>query len=98
MAQLVSLSGDQTIREAADTLEVLRAAVAKGGDLTLDCGGVTDADLSFIQIVMAASKSLAANGRRLGLTAPAHGPLLAALDAAGIRATGSQLFWFEALA
>jgi anti-anti-sigma regulatory factor len=95
VAVKVTLSGTQTIREAAETVETLRSAVAKNDDVSLDCSGITDADLTFIQMVMAARKSVAAKGKTLSLAAAAQGPLLAALDAAGIKAAGTQQFWFE---
>ena len=90
----VSLTGAQTIREAADTAELLRDAVAKGEDLTLDCTGITEADLSFVQLVIAAQKSLAAKGHSVALSAPAQGALLAVLDKLGIGPAGNQGFWF----
>jgi len=92
----VTLAGSQTIREAADTAEILRAAVVQGDDLCIDCGGVDEADITFVQLVMAARKSLEAKGKTLTLAAKAEGAVLAALDAAGIKPSGSHQFWFEA--
>jgi len=98
VAITIALSGTQTIREAAETVETLRAAISQNDDISLDCSGVTEADLTFIQMVMAARKSAEAKGKTLSLKAAAQGPLLAALDAAGIKVAGTQQFWFEAVA
>ena len=95
MTFVVRLSGTQTIREAEDTLQVLRDALAADSSVTLDCEAVEEADLSFLQLVIAARKSARNAGKTLGMAAPATGPLLAALDSAGIRPEGDFRFWFE---
>jgi len=95
MTFVVRLSGAQTIREAEGTLQALRDALAADSSVALDCEGVEEVDLAFLQLVIAASKSARTAGGKLSLTAPAAGPLLAALDSAGIRPDGDFRFWFE---
>ena len=98
MTFVVRLSGTQTIREAEGTLQALRDALAAESSVALDCEAVEEADLSFLQLVIAARKSARNTGKSLGLAAPATGPLRAALDSAGIRPEGDFRFWFEGVA
>ena len=95
MTVIISLSEVQTIREAEATAQILRDALSGDGGVLLDCEGIEEADLTFLQLVIAGRKSAAGQGKTLGLTATARGPLLAALDSAGIRPEGDQAFWFE---
>lgn len=95
MTFVVKLSGAQTIREAEGTLLALRDALAAEQSVTLDCEAVEEADLAFLQLILAARKSARQAGKSLALTAPAAGALLAALDSAGIRPEGDYHFWFE---
>lgn len=97
MTFVVRLSGAQTIREAEGALQTLRDALAAEQSIALDCDGVEEADLAFLQLVLAARKSARHAGKTLGMTAPAAGPLLAALDSAGIRPEGDYRFWFEGM-
>jgi anti-anti-sigma regulatory factor len=98
MTFVVRLSGTQTIREAEGTLQALRDALAAESTVTLDCEAVEEADLSFLQLIIAARKSARNSGKILELASPATGPLLAALDSAGIRPEGDFRFWFEGAA
>jgi hypothetical protein len=95
MTFVVRLSGAQTIREAEGTLQALRDALAAAPSVALDCDAVEEADLAFLQLILAARKSARQAGKNLNMTAPASGPLLAALDSAGIRPEGDYRFWFE---
>lgn len=95
MAFTVRLPATQTIREAEATAQTLRDALGSQDDVLLDCEEIEEADLTFLQLIIAARKSAVARGKSFGLTATARGPLLAALDCAGIRPDGDQAFWFE---
>ena len=95
MAFIVKLSGSQTIREAELVAQTLREALESHDGILLDCEEIEEADLTFLQLVIAGRRSATAQGKKLGLTATARGPLLAALDSAGIRPEGEQSFWFE---
>jgi hypothetical protein len=95
MAFTVKFSGSQTIREAEDAAHILRKALADHPSLVLDCDEIEEADLTFLQLVIAARRSAQKSGKAFALGATARGPLLAALDRAGIRPEGEHLFWFE---
>jgi anti-anti-sigma regulatory factor len=95
MAFIVKFSGSQTIREAESASQVLRQALNDNPDIVLDCEDIEEADLTFLQIVIAGRRSAQRAGRGFSLAATARGPLLAALDRAGIRPEGDHLFWFE---
>lgn len=95
MTGIVDLSGPQTIREAEATAQILRDALRDNDEILLDCEGIEEADLTFLQLVIAGRKSALGQGKSLGLTTTARGPLLAALDSAGIRPEGDQAFWFS---
>ncbi len=95
MPVTLPLAGAQTIREAEDTAQRLRDALAGNDAIILDCGAIDEADLTFLQLVVAARKSAARDGKSVTLMATARGPLLAALDKTGIRPDGEHLFWFE---
>ena len=95
MAFIVKFSGAQTIREAEDAAKVLREALNDHSSIALDCEEIEEADLTFLQLVIAGRRSAQRDGKQIGLLATARGPLLAALDRAGIRPEGEHLFWFE---
>jgi anti-anti-sigma regulatory factor len=95
MPVTLPLAGAQTIREAENTAQSLRDALTGNDAIILDCGAIEEADLTFLQLVIAARKSARRDGKNLALAATARGPLLAALDKAGIRPDGEHLFWFE---
>ena len=95
MAFVVRLYGSQTIREAEVTRQALCDALATEQSVALDCDAIEEADLAFLQLILAARKSAKQAGKSLALTAPATGTLLATLDSAGIRPEGDYRFWFE---
>jgi hypothetical protein len=95
MAFIVKFSGPQTIRESEDTAQILRQALSQHPTIVIDCEELEEADLTFLQLVIAGRRSALRDGKGFGLAATARGPLLAALDRAGIRPEGEPLFWFE---
>jgi anti-anti-sigma regulatory factor len=95
MAFIVKFAGSQTIREAEDVSRILRDALSIHSFVVLDCDEVEEADLTFLQLLIAGWRSAQRDGKQFGLTATARGPLLAALDRAGIHPEGEHLFWFE---
>lgn len=98
MAFTVRFSGSQTIREAEDSAHILRQALDDHPSIVLDCEEIEEADLTFLQLVIAGRRSALRDGKGFSLTATARGPLLTALDRAGIRPEGEHLFWFEGAA
>ena len=95
MGFVIRFSGAQTIREAEETARTLHEALRDNPDILIDCDAIEEADLTFLQLVIAARHSARRDGKGFGLAATARGPLLAALDRAGIRPEGEHLFWFE---
>jgi two-component system chemotaxis sensor kinase CheA len=81
--RVLALTGAMSVREAAQTKADVLAALAEPGDLLLDCAGVTQADLSFIQIILAAHRSARALGKRLALAASPVAALRQALERGG---------------
>lgn len=91
---VLGFSGSATLRQADDLADRLKEALSAGDRIDIDCGGLEEVDVSFIQLLIAARKSALASGKDLTLSAPAGGCLLAALTAAGLASAGSQSFWF----
>ncbi len=81
--RVLVLKGAQTIRQAAQTREAILAALADSGDILLDCAGVEEADLSLVQIILAAQRSAASRSTRLALSEPPAGALRQALARGG---------------
>jgi ABC-type transporter Mla MlaB component len=84
----IALRGEQTVRTVATAAESLRAALAAAASasrnpIVLDCSRVSEVDVSFIQLILAARATARAQGRDLRLHAPAQGALLACLTNGG---------------
>ncbi len=76
---------------------VHREKAARGKTLALDIDDTQDCDLTLAQLVIAARKSVAANGAKLKLAKPAAGNFLAVIERAGLL-TGDKKqddFWLE---
>jgi len=95
--QTLVLQGSHTVRHAAETYASFTAAMSAPGDILLDCAGVTEADISFIQIILAATRSAVAQGKQLRLTAPPEAALCSALERAGFaqRPTADPASWLK---
>lgn len=87
---VVRLDGARTIAVAADTHAALSAALAGADAVVVDCRGTSEADLSLVQLLIAARHSADDAGKTLSLAAPADGPLAQILIDAGI---GRDPFW-----
>ncbi len=79
----VKLSGALNIRGAGALLDQLKSALAVADNTTLDCTGVTSADICAVQLLVAAEKSAAAEGKTLRLLAPPGTPLNSLLRQSG---------------
>jgi anti-anti-sigma factor len=66
----LSIEGELSIYRAGEWRESLQAALADGGDLTLDLAQVTEIDSAGVQLLMAAQKTAQATERRLHLVRP----------------------------
>jgi hypothetical protein len=83
-------------------IEGIRAAIVEQfqlhDNLELDISSLEDADVSFLQLVEAARKLAAAEGKQFRLTAPAAPPLVSLLERAGFLADANadaRRFWLE---
>nr|WP_295883960.1 STAS domain-containing protein [uncultured Devosia sp.] len=98
---VVEISGDAGLRAAQDIALSLRQALAGHDRVTITTAGVTGADITTIQLLLAASKQARASGKSLALTAPPAGALRAllidvgCLDADGHPLTADGDFWTQ---
>ena len=76
--------GGATIRSAAEAQLLLREALAAGGDVEVDCAGVDEADITFLQLLIAAHRSAVQRGIALRLAPPPSPELLAVVERAGV--------------
>jgi anti-anti-sigma regulatory factor len=81
--QTIQLSGAGGIRNIGPHYELLSQALSAGADIALDIGDVEDADLTFIQLIIAARHSAQARGLSLTLSSPAPEPVLQTLERGG---------------
>ncbi len=77
-------SGPQTIRVAGPVRETLREAITEHPSVRIDCADVTEADLTFIQLLIAARLTAHDAGRQVAFHAAPAGAVLAAVTAAGL--------------
>jgi anti-anti-sigma regulatory factor len=86
-AHCVALSGTLTLRNIEDVRGWLLDAIQTHQAITIDCAAVTEVDLSFLQLIIAARKSAASAGKSFSLAQPAAGAFLDTLGRAGLLAT-----------
>jgi ABC-type transporter Mla MlaB component len=86
-ARVVTLSGDLTIRHAAEVQGFLADRLKKYDNIELDCTAITETDLSFLQLLVAASKSAAAAGKRIHLDRQRAGCVGDLVERAGLAVT-----------
>ena len=93
-ATRVVLDGPLTVRTIASVKATLLQALAEYHTVQVDCGTADSADLSLIQLLLAARQSAQRTGKALHLAAPAQGALREALVQGGFLAeTGADPFW-----
>ena len=85
----LTIVGDATIAHAAELRERLVAAVTAADHIDLDVDA-SSVDLSSIQLLLSACKSLRDRGGRLSLARPPTGALLAALTRGGFMHSAAQ--------
>lgn len=88
----------QTLRTIDATCAALRDLLAQHANVEIDCSAVDEADLTLVQLLLAARKSAQQSGKCLALTAPISGSLRDALARSGaLYAPGAdssaQSFW-----
>ncbi len=95
---LTEISGDAGLRHAQDIAGTLRGALAAHDQVVVATAGVTSADITTVQLLLAARKGALAAGKSFALAAPPEGALRDLLVGAGfIGADGAPLadgdFW-----
>ena len=79
----VCLEGKLTIANAAEIRDLLVEALAGGDSITVDLTGVTDMDLSTLQLICSAHRTARSSAKDLFLTGTASGLLLKKRKEAG---------------
>lgn len=75
--------GVATVRTIEDLHSKLLEMMQQHAIIEIDCAGVSEVDLSFIQLLLSARKSARENGKSFGLAHPASGALHDALTSGG---------------
>jgi hypothetical protein len=87
-----------TVRNAATLRQQCIDVLSEQGNINIDVASITDADLSFVQLMHALRVAALDAGRVVRLRGPAPGPVAALLERAGFlaAATADDLdFWFH---
>lgn len=96
---VIEISGDAGLRAAQDIALSLGKALADHDKVAIATHAVTSADITTIQLLLAARKQAQASGKSLALAKPPIGPLrtllieTGCLDAAGQPLTPDGDFW-----
>lgn len=77
------LEGPATVRTIEPIHARLTELLAGHDAIEVDCAAVTEADLSLVQLLLAARRSAARDGKILSMTAPASSALHQALTVGG---------------
>ncbi|MDB5613403.1 MAG: hypothetical protein JWQ22_1056 [Devosia sp.] len=80
---VVEITGDAGLRAAQDLAVTLRQAIATQDEVAIATDAITSADITTIQLLLAASKMAKASGKSLRLTAPPKGVLRELLTQTG---------------
>lgn len=79
----LSFDGVATVRTIDALHSRLLDMMQRHADIELDCSGVSEVDLSFIQLLLSARKSARKSGKSFSLAHPASGALYDALTGGG---------------
>ncbi len=71
----IALTGAQTIATMAITRQLLLNALSQHAELRIDCTAIIEADLTLLQLLLAARLSAERHGKRLSLVGARHGGL-----------------------
>ena len=94
----VQFTGEITVRTIVAAREKLAESLRQSVSVLLNIGSVASVDLTFVQLIESARLSAARDGKTLGLTSAATGPVLEALQRGGFlgaRAAEQSGFWLE---
>ena len=92
---VIGFSGAATIRHAEEFAERLKQALDSADRVEVDCTGVTEVDITFMQLLLSACKSAGARGQTVSLSTPASGALLEAVIICGAQEGPRAHFWLE---
>lgn len=98
MSETICASSCVSVKNVALLRDTMLENLRADGAIVIDIAGVTDADLSLIQLLAALRVSAADAGREVRLRTPVPAPVAALLDRAGFLAapTPQDLdFWFH---
>lgn len=98
MVQTVLVPASVTTASVSPFAAELVEQLAQTDALELDLAAVTDADVSFLQLVCAARRQAEQDGKGLRLAHPARGAVTDLLERAGFRtdmAPADRSFWFH---
>jgi len=91
----LTLEGAATLRTAEAIHARLLEALEGDGPVEVDCGKVTQADLSLVQLLLAVRRSAARDGKAFTLSSPADGPVKDVLARAGLLPEAGETFWLK---
>lgn len=92
----VALCGNLSLPAITEAHEKVLEAFDQDLPIVVDLEGVTDADLTLVQLLEAARASAARRGRSLTLSAPASGPTRVVLERGGfLGAPDRAAFWLQ---
>jgi len=83
--QGLKLVGSMTIGQAAELKEVLLDALGAASELLVDLSGVTEIDLTGLQLLDASHRSAMANGKRFSINDGGNQSFLDTVASAGFR-------------
>jgi hypothetical protein len=90
---LLTLTGDCSVKSAQAVAAQLREALPGRKRIAVATRDVTGADLTTVQLLLAARASAEANGCTLAMAAPLAAPLRDFLQASGLSGPGGTDFW-----
>lgn len=92
----IELCGNLSLPSIVEVHEKVLSAFEQDLPIVVDLEGVTDADLTLVQLLEAARTSAFRRGRSLSLSAPASGPTRAVLERGGfLGAPDRAAFWLQ---
>lgn len=98
-AFVTKISGDAGLRNTQEIVGQLKGALASHSAVTIALSEMTGADITTVQLLLAARRQALAHGKTLTLAAPPQGPLrelliqIGIFDATGKSATSDADFW-----
>ena len=97
----VLFSGDMTISNIEVAYADLDAALRQDGPVVMDVSGITETDLTFVQLMESARRKAAEAGRDFALRHPADGAVLEVLRRGGFLGDDTSeraKFWLQGAA